>query len=134
MKKDFTVGDWQIDEYGRKFRMIGEFIKEYEKMIKVDGIEIPESELSAYYERKEAAAEARKHEAQQIAPRRGRCPFNSGINQSCTDKCALFTLDGCGLINKKAPGQMAGKSCPFSAYSCTTDCQLYNNGCRLAAR
>jgi hypothetical protein len=135
-KKETPPSEWQTDENGRRFRWEGN-IKSYEMMVSIGGTMVPESQVEEFNARNKAAIEARvkaDQEAARRAPHRGRCPFSSGIVQTCTDKCALCTPDGCGLVHRKAPGATAGKSCPFSAYSCTTDCELYNNGCRLVVR
>ena len=66
--------EWQIDEQGRRFRMIGN-VKEYEMTVHVDGMEIPESELAEYNERKRAAAAP----TPAPAPTAESCPFAGGL-------------------------------------------------------
>ena len=132
---DINPGEWQVDETGRRFRMIGP-IKEWEPTITVGGIEIPQSQIAAHNAsmKDQAAARIAKEKATaRKAPTHGRCPFSSGMVQSCRDTCALFTPDGCGLVYKGITGQIAGKRCPFSPYPCSAGCELYNDGCTIAA-
>ena len=53
--EDENPGEWQVDpKTGERYRMIGR-IKEYELMVRVDGIEIPQSQLADYHKRKKEA-------------------------------------------------------------------------------
>lgn len=133
-------GAWQTDESGRRFRMIGD-VKEYEMMVSVDGIQVPQSELAAYYERKRAAEEAqREAERNRPAPPPPKnCPFRDGLTTACTgEACALY-LKGCTLarlVNRPPAKHTEGLQCPFSKYAskCRTDCALYKEtGCTLTA-
>ncbi len=139
MSKPIVPGEWQEERnpWGgvRRFRMVGP-IKEYEMTVTVDGIEIPQSELEDYHrrkkEREKAAAEVRKAAP---PPRQLACPFGGGGHSCTREKCALFTGTGCTLaqITTGGTGSTAGKSCPFSPYTCREDCGLYKNGCVLTA-
>ena len=41
--------EWQIDpQNGQRYRMVGH-IREYEMLVRVDGIEIPQSQLADYH-------------------------------------------------------------------------------------
>lgn len=133
-------GAWQTDESGRRFRMIGD-VKEYEMMVSVDGIEVPQSELAAYHERKRAREEAqREAERNRPAPPPPKnCPFADGLTTACTgEACALF-LKGCTLarlVNRPPAKRTEGLQCPLSKYGhkCRTDCALYKEtGCTLTA-
>ena len=124
-------GEWQRDETGRRFRMMGN-IKEYEAEIIINGIPVPESQLSAYHAARKAVSEPEKRET----PKTRTCPFDGGIENQCRENCALHTVHGCALVymvRRKPARGTAGKKCPFSAYSCRESCALYNNGCVLAA-
>ena len=144
-RQETEPGEWQeeVNQYGgvQRYRMNGG-IKEYEMMVRIDGIEIPQSQLTAYHERKKAAEQARK-EAEKNAPPpppRKNCPFADGMNTDCTqEKCALFLNGGCTLaqISDRPPAKATeGLQCPLSKYrhKCRTDCALYNKtGCTLTA-
>lgn len=141
-RKEIEPGEWQTDETGRRFRKIGEGSIEYEPTITVDGIEIPQSELAAYHERRKAAEQARKEAAAKAPapPARKNCPLMDGMNTDCTgEKCALFLKGGCTLaqISDRPPAKRTeGLQCPLSKYhfKCRTDCALYNmTGCTLTA-
>ena len=141
-------GEWQVDpKTGERFRMIGK-IKEYELMVRIDGIEIPQSQLSDYHKRKKAAEEERLkkalEEAQNRPPAKS-CPFANGCNTLCkregckifaNGKCALATIaDASGVEIEEAPVK-DNRKCPFSIYGHCEGCALYNKGCavvRLAA-
>lgn len=136
--------EWQeeVNQYGgvRRYRMIGN-CKEYEMDVTVDGIEIPQSELTAYHERKKAAEQARKEaEKNRPAPPPPKnCPFADGMQTTCArEKCALY-MGGCTLaqISDRPPAKATeGLQCPFSKYKskCRKDCSLYNKtGCTLTA-
>lgn len=141
-------GEWQVDpKTGERFRMIGK-IKEYELMVRIDGIEIPQSQLADYHKRKKEAEERRKAEAMEAAKNRPEpksCPFANGCNTLCkregckifaNGKCALATIaDTSGVEIEEAPAK-DNRKCPFSIYGHCKGCALYNKGCaivRLAA-
>lgn len=118
--------EWKTDEFGKRYRMIGN-IKEYEMMIRVDGgIEIPESQLAAYNANK--VKEERCHVVQESF---GRCPFKNGLATACRSDCALFDTKGCKFVIKLLKTDTAGKSCPFSSYKCSKECRLYDGGCTV---
>ena len=137
--------EWQIDpQNGQRYRMVGH-IREYEMLVRVDGIEIPQSQLADYHKRKKVAEEERRIKALEEAKNRPEpksCPFVSGTNTQCKrEKCSLF-LDGrCSIaILADAHGTdhpiVKGTKCPFSVYAHCDGCALNNGGCavvRLAA-
>ncbi len=119
--------EWLTDEFGRRYRMIGN-TKEYEMMIRVEGgLEIPESQLEAYNAVKRQQRETPKQEL-------GRCPFKNGLSTSCSADCALFSGNGCKLVNGAAKSETIGKHCPFSSYQCAKECMFYQNGCSIYER
>lgn len=138
-RKELEPGEWQTDETGRRFRKLGEGCIEYEPTITVDGIEIPQSELAAYHERRRAAEQAAKEAAAKTpaTPPRKNCPLMDGLHTDCTgEKCALYLKGGCTLaqISDRPPAKRTeGLQCPFSKYNykCRTDCALYKGGCTL---
>ena len=148
MRYEENPGEWQVDpKTGERFRMIGK-IKEYELMVRIDGIEIPQSQLADYHKRKKEAEERRKAEAMEAAKNRPEpksCPFANGCNTTCkregckifaNGKCALATIaDASGVEIEEAPVK-DNRKCPFSIYGHCEGCALYNKGCaivRLAA-
>ena len=148
MRYEENPGEWQVDpKTGERFRMIGK-IKEYELMVRIDGIEIPQSQLADYHKRKKEAEERRKAEDMEAAKNRPEpksCPFANGCNTTCkregckifaNGKCALATIaDASGVEIEEAPAK-DNRKCPFSIYGHCKGCALYNKGCaivRLAA-
>ena len=139
--EDENPGEWQVDpKTGERFRMIGK-IKEYELMVRIDGIEIPQSQLADYHKRKKEAEERRKAEALEAAKNRPEpksCPFATGCNNTCTrEKCSLFLKGKCAIaILADAHGtdqteQTQATKCPFSIYGRCKGCALFDNGCAL---
>lgn len=142
-------GEWQIDpKTGERYRMLGH-IKEYEMLVRVDGIEIPQSQLADFHKRRKEAEERRKAAAQkefENRPEPKSCPFSNGCNNTCKregctlflkGKCAIAILaDAHGTEQTEQTDQAQAKKCPFSVYGRCKGCALYNNGCavvRLAA-
>lgn len=141
MKNNTTPGEWQTEKnsYGgvRRYRMNGN-IKEYEMMVTIDGIPIPESEVSAYHERKRAAEQA-KMEAEKKRPTPSpikQCPFVQALDTTCKrEKCALYMgADRCAMARAShATRNTAGLRCPFTSTACRADCAIYKGGCTLTA-
>lgn len=123
---------WKVDERGRRYRRVGKNAIEYETMVRVDGVEIPQSELAAFNARRAAT---KTLEVVQDKPAL-RCPFAGGIAGDCDARCALLTDNGCALaalVDREATAPTAGRKCPFNPYHCTERCALYKNGCILTA-
>jgi hypothetical protein len=138
-RQETEPGEWQeeVNQYGgvQRYRMNGG-IKEYEMMVRIDGIEIPQSQLTAYHERKKAAEQARKEAEKNrpAPPPRKNCPFRESMQTDCKrEQCALFDGNGCTLARLTAAKATEGLQCPFSKYNykCRTDCALYKGGCTL---
>ena len=140
--EDENPGEWQVDpKTGERYRMIGR-IKEYELMVRVDGIEIPQSQLADYHKRKKEAEEKRKAAAMEELKNRPEpksCPFSDGCNNTCKrdgcniflkGKCSIATIaDASGVEIEEAPAQ--NSKCPFSIYGRCQGCALYNKGCAI---
>ena len=146
--EDENPGEWQVDpKTGERYRMIGR-IKEYELMVRVDGIEIPQSQLADYHKRKKEAEEKRKAAAMEELKNRPEpksCPLSDSCNNTCTregckiflnGKCAIAAIaDATGAEIEAAPATDKRK-CPFSVYGRCEGCALFSKGCaivRLAA-
>ena len=126
--------EWQVDKDGRRFRKIGNSI-EYEMMVRIDGNEIPQSQLNDYHERKKKLEEQKPKE--QTVYFTGKiCPFKVGKNSMktlCIRECAFFD-NGC-IIAKTDLNPLReskGSYCPITR-TCKESCALYHNGCTLTA-
>ncbi len=131
--------EWKIDEHGQRYRMVGN-VQEFETMIRINGIEVPQSELSAFHERQKAAEEEwrkKEMEAFKNKPPVRCCPFDTGMSNQCKrEKCSLF-LDGKFSISIIADSygveiddKPKGK-CPFSVYGRCESCAMFNHGCAV---
>lgn len=111
-------GEWQTDEHGRRFRMIGN-CKEYEP--EINGI--PQSVFiesnRRMREQREAELKEEHRRAAERAAQRRNCPFKDGMQTDCSrEACALF-LNGCILtrLTDRPPAKATeGLQCPFSKY------------------
>lgn len=126
--------EWQIEEKtGKRYRMIGN-VKEYEMLVTIGGISVPESQVEAFNARNKAAAEARREAERKAAeeqPPQRNCPFKDGMHTTCTGEKCAFYFTGCTLAQIGAPARdTAGRVCPFDRYGhkCREDCALYNGG------
>ena len=140
--EDENPGEWQVDpKTGERYRMIGR-IKEYELMVRVDGIEIPQSQLADYHKRKKEAEEKRKAAAMEELKNRPEpksCPLSDSCNNTCMrEQCKIFydgqcsiatVADAAGVEIEEEPAK--GKKCPFSIYGKCEGCALYNHGCAI---
>ena len=137
--------EWQeeVNQYGgvQRYRMIGG-VKEYEMLVKIDGIEIPQSQVEDYHRRKKEAEERRKAAATEELKNRPEpksCPFSDGYNNTCKregcniflkGKCSIATIaDASGVEIEEAPAK--NSKCPFSIYGRCQGCALYNKGCAI---
>lgn len=138
MEKEKTK--WEVDtRTGRRFKRIGNCI-EYEPTTRIDGLEVPESQLAEFHKRRKEAEERRKAAALEELKNRPEpkgCPFSNGMNNQCKrEKCVLF-LDGrCSiaiLADAHGTDQPIAKDakCPFSVYGRCGSCAMNNNGCAL---
>ena len=133
MCNEVVPGDWQTDQYGKRFRMVGK-VKEYEMTITVaGGIQIPESQLAEYNERmarqKKEQIETEKEEVQRrsaIKPKK--CPFKAfqnSSNSTCNSlDCAMYDEEGC-TMSYLCNGHTHGKKCPLCR-DCNENCAWYN--------
>lgn len=127
--------EWQVDEYGRRFRKIGD-VKEYEMVYRIDGIEVPASQLEDFNRRQAEAAKARI-EADKAKPTepKGLCPFKRGRNNlhvGCERDCAFYGGTSCVLaVTISQPARdTQGMKCPIAG-TCGTSCALYAGGCKF---
>ena len=129
-------GEWQTDEYGRRFRMIGN-CKEYEPEINgVPQSVFLESNRRMKEQREKQLKEEQAKAAERAAKRRY-CPLKDGMSTDCSlEKCALY-MDGCTLarLTDRPPAKATeGLQCPLSRYksACRKDCALFKaTGCTL---
>lgn len=122
MNRDNDIGEWQIDEHGRRYRMTyGGRVKEYEATITVaGGIQIPESRLQEFNERQKAvnAAIIQKQREQEKALHTGKsCPLG---RIECRTDCAMYA-DGCVMAHFATEG----RRCPYNSQKCRKDCGQY---------
>ena len=115
----------------KRYRLIGH-VKEYEATTNIDGVEVPESQLKEFLERRKKADAARIDAQRQKAkdlPQKI-CPFNSSKNHCTGSNCALYD-NGCGLAIFPAKHDTIGRNCPLIGGVCRKACALYNSGCSI---
>lgn len=109
-------GEWETDEYGRRFRYDGRCI-EYEPIITTSHGTVTMKQLASMNAREKGKAvtppafEPTKY-----------CPFKTGVSTRCTkDDCAWFTEGKCA---QSCPHPATGKKCPHNNTACKNDCAL----------
>lgn len=134
-----NTGEWQEERnaFGgvRRYRIVGGGVKEYEMMVIIDGIEIPQSQVEDYHRRKKEAEQALKeaNEREARLHTSKTCPFKDGLNTECLTDCALYGKTACALTMKETPPDKdtSGGNCPIYRRQCNEKCALYFNGCGL---
>lgn len=130
---DIQETEWKTDEYGKRYKEVGNHMREYEMEIHTQGTVIPASQLDEFNRRNRAAAEQRRRaelEAQRNEPT-AQCPFRSGMNTTCKSDCSFFADPGCRLAAHNAIQDTQGKQCVFTGRKCDSTCAMYKNGCAL---
>lgn len=129
------VIEWQRDQWGRKYRKIGNMI-EYAPTVTIDGIEVYQDELEEFNANRRAAMEKnRQAENERLkaknAPRKI-CPLQDPLHfqSQCRTDCAMYTETGCALKHRKAAADTKGKHCPYMR-TCQECCALYDQGCTI---
>ena len=118
--------------------MIGS-IKEYEMMVSVDGIQIPQSQLEDYHKRnKEAEENRRAMESERLRTNpepKENCPFKRGKNNlsvNCERNCAFYGESSCifAATSSQPTRDTQGMNCPIAG-TCITSCAMYAGGCKF---
>ena len=132
MTNEPITGEWQTDQFGRRFRMVGN-CKEYEP--EINGL--PRSVFFASQKaQKEQDAINRKRENEAMAAQpQGICPFKeskNALHANCTRNCAFFQDTSCvfASINIKPTKDTKDMLCPIGR-KCHDRCVMYNHGCML---
>ena len=128
--------EWKVDpKTGQRYRDVGK-MREYEPTIVIDGIEIPQSQLSDFHRRRKEAEERRKAEALEAAKNRPEpksCPFiTNGCSTACKrencniflkGKCSIATIaDASGVEIEEAPAKAANALLAFTAAARAAHC------------
>lgn len=135
--KEIIPGEWQteVDQWGavRRYRMIGN-CKEYEGTVRIDGLEVPESQLEAFHKSRTEAKEKELHRPrpETISATVKRCPFMSGYNTARRADCVFRAGTRCALCRPRTADtrDTAGAFCPFCG-TCKASCAMYDGGCTL---
>lgn len=123
----------EVDQYGRRFRKVGNCI-EYEP--EINGV--PRSVFfRSQKAQKVADEERRKREAEEQAARQTNrdCPWKEGRNQmqtSCEKDCPFYHDDGCvfAIVDTEPTTDTKDKYCPIAG-RCKERCAMYAHGCKL---
>lgn len=129
-------GEWQRDEWGKRFRRVGNCI-EYATIIETTDGPFYEDELREYQKRKKQQEEQRLKELQSrsVQEQIRICPFKASRNEidtKCKPDCAFYDDSACVFTrtDRKPSKDTKGRYCPIGR-NCHTDCAMYNNGCVL---
>lgn len=131
-------GEWQIEQnqWGgeRRFRWVGG-IKEYEPTIRIDGIEIPQSELAEYNQLRAENAKQMMAADQHAQQTHKTCPFKGArgsFDTWCKHDCAFFHDGGCILATAttRPTEDTRGTSCPIVG-KCDPSCAMFADGCMI---
>ena len=131
--EQYNDNEWKVDEYGKRYKEVGNHVREYEMEIHTQGTVIPASQLEEFNRRNRAAAEQRRRaelEAEKREPT-GQCPFRTGLSTTCKSDCSFFADPGCRLAAHSAIQDTQGKQCVFTGRKCESTCAMYKNGCTL---
>lgn len=112
MKRENELGEWEIDERGKRFRRVGSCI-EYAPTI-----------VTSYGEFEVGSVPPPPKEIEVNQPKSwGFCPLLS----KCSPQCAMHGETGCAIVTGDIPN--AGKRCPFSdkrdIFICNEKCALW---------
>ena len=129
-RQEPTIGAWQYDETGCKYRMVGN-CKEYATVITTTHGDVYADELNEHQKRwqEEEMKRSQKHEMPKHIDKL--CPFkyfHRDMTVNCVSDCAFYK-DGCSLANAD-PRQTKDKYCPFMS-KCSDRCAFYKDGCTM---
>lgn len=116
MKKNLEVGEWQTDQNGKRFRMIGGFIQEYETEVMTTCGNIPESRMKTLKNLKENPRLGLPEKVQY-------CPLRDF--SKCIKECVFFSDEKCLFGDH---GENTGKVCPFTRRPCSENCGFNRDG------
>ena len=127
-----------IDETGRRYRRMGDGSIEYEPEIIIDGIAVPQSQLSEFNRKRKEQIENTLHDVNEQELHRAMikdCPFSKNqLNTNCSEACAWYD-GGCVLTRlegSQSPGYHLDGKCPVSGRKCTHNCNMrVNDRCIL---
>lgn len=120
----------EVDEYGKRYRIIGN-IKEYEPEITLSCGSVPASQVKKTVDN---MSKMKPPAIEKVETKS--CPFkHSNMRINCITDCVLYINGKCTLSklgDKDKTVDTTNKKCPFSGRSCRSDCFLNNGGCVLA--
>ena len=132
--EDHNPGEWELDEWGKRFRRVGNCI-EYATIIETTDGAFYEDELIEYQKRKKQQEEQRLKEIRHFVKKPMSCPFKMGrhdLNVNCVSDCVFYDGSKCTFskANEDQGRDPKGKYCPITS-KCREDCAFYNGGCSL---
>lgn len=129
-RQEPTIGAWQYDETGRKYRMVGN-CKEYATVITTTHGDVYLDELKEYQKRWQEDEKKRSQNPEMPKSTDKLCPikrFRGDMIVKCVSDCAFYETE-CSLANAD-PRQTKDKYCPFMS-KCSDRCALYQSGCTM---
>lgn len=129
-REEIVTGNWQIDETGRRYRMVGN-CKEYATVITTTHGDVYADELKEHQKRWQEEEMKQRQKPEKPKHIDKLCPFKNfhrDMIVNCVSDCAFYK-DGCSLANAD-PRQTKDKICPFMR-KCSDRCAFYKDGCTM---
>ena len=130
-------GEWQYDEQGRKFRIVGKNTREYAPTIDTSFGTFYMDDLPEVQRQMKAQSEQHIRAMKEAAAKEpdGICPIKAAKNAmhtKCESKCVFYEDTGCvfASVGIRPTKDTKGSPCPI-ARVCTDACVMYNHGCKL---
>ena len=126
-RQEPTIGAWQYDNQGRRYRMVGN-CKEYATVITTTHGTMYADDLAKYNKRVVEQPVPEKPKAiEKLCPVKA---FRNNIHGNCDANCAFYNGSGCrfGVLEPEHTTDTKNKYCPFM-HKCIDTCALYRSGC-----
>lgn len=132
---DTPEGQWETDQYGHDFRVVGGRI-EYRPTITTSKGTFYQDVASDMQRKIDEDRQRRmQEERNKPAEPQGNCPFRQmrGCMQTkCKRDCVFYNGTGCMFANGTPAKDTRDNACPFTQV-CRDSCALYKNGCTLTS-
>ena len=130
-RKEITVGDWQVDETGRRYRKVGDCIEYAMQITTTHGTMYADElqNLNKHLQEQPAPVPEKPKTIDKLCPLKA---FKGGMNVKCDVNCTFYNGTGCrfGGADPERITDTKNKNCPFVG-KCSDGCALYQSGCTI---